>query len=67
MSPAYRTRLEQILEVEGRKQTWLAEQVGVTRSAISQIVGGYHASDATREAIAEALGRKIEDVFGEIR
>ncbi len=63
--PRYRTRLDEIMATEGRKQTWLARQVGCSRAQISLIVGGYHADDATRRAIAEALGRTVDDVFPE--
>lgn len=71
---AFRTRLEQIIETEGRKQRWLVDQVNaqlgdgtVNRSSISNIVGGLHADDAIRAAIASALGREIDDVFGEVQ
>lgn len=57
------TRLGQILEEEGRKQTWLAERAGVTSAAISLYVNGLHCPDDKRELIAEALGRTVADVF----
>jgi hypothetical protein len=73
VTPSYRTRLEQILETEGRKQRWLLARVNetleaqgqdtISRSYLSSIVGGYHAGDAIRAAVATALGREIGDVF----
>lgn len=58
-----RTRLGEILETEGRMQSWLASRVGVTRSRMSDYVNGLHVPDDRKVAIAQALGREIEDVF----
>lgn len=57
------TRLQEILDSEGRKQSWLADQVGVTRATISLYCNGLHVPDDRKTAIAEALGRKLDDVF----
>jgi len=62
-----RTRLAEILELEGRKQTWLADQLGVRRATISAYVNGLHVPQDRREAIAEALGRTVRDVFGPVQ
>lgn len=67
-APQYRTRLEQIIDLEGRKQTWLAEQAGVSRAQMSNIVRGLVIEDeAIRLAIADALGRTVADVFGAVQ
>jgi transcriptional regulator with XRE-family HTH domain len=58
-----KTRLAQILEEEGRKQAWLAKKAGVDPGALSRYVHGLHVPDDKREAIAEALGRDVVDVF----
>lgn len=63
----YHTRLDQILREEGRSQAWLARQVGVTRSRINEYCRGLHVPDGKRAPIAEALGREIDDVFGEVQ
>jgi transcriptional regulator with XRE-family HTH domain len=63
----YVTRLGEILDKEGRSQTWLARQIGVSRSTISQYVNGLHVPDDKRGPIAEALEREIGDVFGEVQ
>ena len=44
-------------------QSWLASRVGVTRSRMSDYVNGLHVPDDRKVAIAQALGREIEDVF----
>lgn len=59
------TRLGQILEEEGRYQTWLAEKVGISRATLNRYVKGLHVPDDKRALIAEALGREISDVFPE--
>lgn len=60
-----RSRLGEILESEGRKQVWLADQIGVTRALVSSWCNGLHVPEDRRPAIAEALGREIADVFPE--
>jgi hypothetical protein len=69
----YRTQLERIIETEGRKQRWLLDRVNeirvarglrpISRSLLSAIVGGYHADDVNRAAIAQVLGRQVDEVF----
>lgn len=51
------------MEEEGRRQIWLARRVGKDPSEISRIVNGLHPSDDTKEAIAEVLGKQIEDLW----
>lgn len=57
------TALGRILEEEGRKQTWLAEQVGTSRQRIHLLVHGLHPSDDEAQAIADALGRTREELW----
>ncbi len=64
-SPAAKTRLGEILEAEGRKQSWLAEQIGIDTGTLSRYVNGLHVPQDRREAIAEALGRDVANVFPE--
>ncbi len=59
------TPLKRLLRDEGRKQSWLAERVGIAQPALSRIVNGLHCDRETREAIAAALGRPVVDVFPE--
>lgn len=61
------TRLAEILLEEGRKQTWLAERTGIDPGTLSRYVNGLHVPKDRRKAIAEALGRTVEDVFGKGR
>jgi DNA-binding XRE family transcriptional regulator len=61
------TRLGEILRQEGRSVAWLAREVGVARSTMYQHTKGLHVPDDRRAAIADALGRSVEDVFGESR
>lgn len=57
------TRLAEILDKEGRSQAWLGRQIGTTRSRVNEYCRGLHVPDDKRDLIAEALGRKISDVF----
>lgn len=61
-----RTPLKRILQDEGRKQSWLAERVGIDQATMSRIVNGFHADDPTRDAIAQALGRTIEELWPDL-
>jgi transcriptional regulator with XRE-family HTH domain len=62
---AARTRLKEILDDEGRKLTWLADRIGTSRSLVSAYCNGLHVPEDRKAQIAEALGRKIDDVFPE--
>lgn len=57
------TPLQRILREDGRRQNWLAEQTGVSRSQLSRIVNGLQCDEATRQSIADALERKVSEVF----
>lgn len=65
IAPTYRTELQRILRESGIKQRWLAHQVGMAESRLSQIANGLHCDDATQRKIADALRRKPEEVFPE--
>lgn len=58
-----RTKFAQVMEVEGRKYVWLAEQTGITRQTLSQYANGLHCPDDKQRLICDALGRKRADVF----
>lgn len=64
------TPLKRILTEEGRMQSWLADRLSdrlgrhVSRSEVNRWVHGVHVpKQATREAIADVLGRHIDEVF----
>lgn len=59
------TPLARILREEGRKQSWLAERIGVDPAQLSRIVNGLHAPEATQRAIADVLGREIGELWPE--
>ncbi len=60
------TPLGRILREEGRRQSWLAERVGVDQATMSRYVHGLHVPDDKRAAIAEALGREISELWSEV-
>lgn len=57
------TPLGRIMRTEGRKQRWLADQVGVSESHMSYVIKGAQVSDDLAQAIAKALGRQVDEVF----
>lgn len=61
-----RTRLQEVLRAEGRKQTWLADRADLDPGHLSRIVNGLHPTDATARKIADALGRDVADLWPEV-
>lgn len=58
------TPLKRTLDEQGRRQTWLAEQVGVDARQVWGWVHGLHVpAEPTRQRIACALGRHPEDLW----
>lgn len=58
------TPLKQALDAGGRRQTWLAEQVGVDPRQVWGWVHGLHIpGDVTQRKIADALGMKKSDLW----
>lgn len=63
------TLLGRILQEEGRRQTWLVEQliargIRADRSQVHGWVWGLHVPvETTRQAIADALCRQVDEVF----
>lgn len=58
-----KSKLGELLRETGRSQRWLSERIGVDESLMSRYVHGLHVPEDIRPAIAEALERKVEDVF----
>lgn len=61
------TPLARILDAEGRKQSWLARQTSIAPSRLNHIVHGLHATQNEAQAIADALGRSIDELFPDTR
>lgn len=60
------TPLKLALEEDGRRQTWLADRLGVDPRQVWGWVHGIHIpSVATQEAIAELLSRDAEALWPE--
>lgn len=57
------TPLKRAIFESERTQREIAAEIGMDPSHLSRIVNGLHAADATRAAIAAALGRQVDDVF----
>lgn len=57
------TPLKRLLVAEGRKQSWLAEKIGIDQATLSRIVNGLHCDPSTREAIAKALCRSVDELW----
>ena len=60
------TPLKRVMLAEGRRQSWLAERIGKQQSVVSLIINrGLIPDPETRQAIAEALGRKVDELWPE--
>ncbi len=58
------TPLKRLMVAEGRRQSWLADKIGKNQSEVSRIVNrGLVPDEETQQAIAKALGRKVEDFW----
>jgi len=56
--------LKEILEKRGLKQKWLAEQVGIDKRTMSNIISNrYNTSLEVALKIAEILEIKVDDIF----
>ena len=61
-----KNRLKEILDERGIKQTWLAEQVGVTRQTMSNLIKNrYTTSMEIAFKISKVLGVDLIDIFYE--
>ena len=59
-----KNRLEQILASRGIRQNWLAEQVGVSRQTMSNLVKNrFNTSSDVGLKIAYVLGMDFNDIF----
>ena len=61
----HRTSIKARLLEAGIKQVDIARQIGVDPSAVSAIIAGRKRSRRVREAIARALGVKIQELWPE--
>lgn len=57
------TPLGRVLREEGRRQSWLADRIGVDQPTMSRYVHGLHVPDDKQKLIADALGRKRTELF----
>jgi transcriptional regulator with XRE-family HTH domain len=49
---------------EGRRQSWLAREVGIDQADLSRIANrGLIPSDEVQQKIAEALGRTVDELW----
>ena len=63
-----RTALKRQIIEKGVKQTWLAEQLGVTNDTISRWVVGENIPKADQAVkLATLLGCTVDELFGENR
>jgi hypothetical protein len=63
MSRKQPTPLRAFLQAEGRRQNWLADQIGKHESEVSRIVGGFIPDAETQEAIASVLGTTVAELW----
>jgi len=53
------------MTLKGIKVKDIAEELRVSNAAVSRVINGQSVSIRIKELIAEKLGRKIEDLWGE--
>jgi len=59
-----KNRLKEILREKGIKQSWLAEQVGLHRGTLNNVISNkYNTSTEIVMKIAFILNMKIDDIF----
>lgn len=59
-----KNRLKQIIAEKGIKQSWLAEQVGLHRGTLNNIIANrYNTSAEVGMKIAYVLNMKFDDIF----
>jgi lambda repressor-like predicted transcriptional regulator len=59
------TPLKRAIFESGRTQKSIAEEAGLSESAFSRFVYGLHAPDDTKRAIADALSRRVSELWPE--
>ena len=60
------TKFDQVMEEQGRKATWLAEQTGFSSALISRVRSGERRpSPAFKRAAAKALEMTVDELFPE--
>ena len=58
------TKLRQVMEQQGRRHVWLAEQIGVSPSHVTRVMNGERVPGPDfRERAAELLGVTADELF----
>lgn len=58
------TPLKRIMDEEGRRYSWLADELGVSRSRVREWLKGWHKPvQPRREEIARVLGRTVDELW----
>ena len=61
---AIKNRLKEILDSKGIKQTWVAQQAGIDKSTIGNIIKNrYNTNIEVAIKIAQSLNLKVEDIW----
>lgn len=58
-----RKTIKYLLDIANITQRGIAQQCGVTPATVSYTISGRRFTRSVQEAVAAALGRKIEDIF----
>lgn len=58
--------LQKILDEQGRKYGWLAEQVGINRNTVTNLINGAEPKLKVAYRIAKVLGVSIYDIWPDI-
>jgi plasmid maintenance system antidote protein VapI len=57
------TPLKLAIVASGRTQRDIAQEIGVDEGHLSRIVNGLHCSDPMRDALCDALGKTVDELW----
>jgi transcriptional regulator with XRE-family HTH domain len=55
--------IQTMMILNGTSQVTIAAKAGVSRSAVNQVIHGRRRTPVIRQAIAEACGQAVDDLF----
>lgn len=57
--------IKKLMILAGISQAEIAERLGITKSLVNHVVSGIRSNQKVRQAIADAVGRSVEELWGD--